>query len=227
MGNVHTSSETSLTILHPRSPSDEEHDQPRANKRPTLTLQAPVSDSGAGQSSSLLTPYSATGPDRSDSDQNQLSARRQRRRVDPPERGSDHTRRGSLTQSAKPYTPSSPSGSGRSRSPVQYAHPPLHPALLNSKPSGSSLRNGAHRSRSPEAVEGDADEESLGGDFEGSGEDELAVAVGQLSINEDEVVRYHGKASGLHLLGASERADDRVEGGIWCVSRPKDDLAHS
>ena len=69
--------------------------------------------------------------------------------------------------------------------------------------------------QSPEARDGDADEESFVGDNEGSGEDELALAVGQLSINEEEQVRYHGKASGLHLLGASEREDDRAEGGIW------------
>ena len=72
-------------------------------------------------------------------------------------------------------------------------------------------------SQSPEGPDADADEESVDGDNEGSGEDELAVAVGQLSINEDEQVRYHGKASGLHLLGASEREDNRAEGGIWYV----------
>ena len=46
-------------------------------------------------------------------------------------------------------------------------------------------------------------------------EDELTGAVGQLSLNEDEQVRYHGKASGLHLLGNRERVDRRNEGGIW------------
>lgn len=48
-------------------------------------------------------------------------------------------------------------------------------------------------------------------------EEELAGAVGQLSLNEDEQVRYHGKASGLHLLGVKERVDGRNEGGIWFV----------
>ncbi|KAF5384170.1 hypothetical protein D9615_003165 [Tricholomella constricta] len=48
----------------------------------------------------------------------------------------------------------------------------------------------------------------------GTGE-ELTGAVGQLSLNEDEQVRYHGKASGLHLLGNKERLDTRNEGGIW------------
>jgi hypothetical protein len=48
-------------------------------------------------------------------------------------------------------------------------------------------------------------------------EDELTGAVGQLSLNEDEQVRYHGKASGLYLLGNKERVDRRNEGGIWLV----------
>ncbi|KAJ7216402.1 fungal-specific transcription factor domain-containing protein [Mycena pura] len=64
----------------------------------------------------------------------------------------------------------------------------------------------------------------------------LAGAVGQLSLNEDKEVRYHGKASGLHLLArrpvpaqspsptpvredereAARRAEDgRNVGGIW------------
>lgn len=49
-------------------------------------------------------------------------------------------------------------------------------------------------------------------------DDELTGAVGQLSLNEDEQVRYHGKASGLHLLGLKERVDGRNEGGIWSVT---------
>ncbi|KAI0824538.1 fungal-specific transcription factor domain-containing protein [Trametes gibbosa] len=48
-----------------------------------------------------------------------------------------------------------------------------------------------------------------------SGEDEIALALGQLSINEDEQVRFHGKASGLHMLGEKERQDGRNEGGLW------------
>jgi len=46
-------------------------------------------------------------------------------------------------------------------------------------------------------------------------EGEVADAVGQLSLNEEEQVRYHGKASGLHLLGVKDRVDLRNEGGIW------------
>jgi hypothetical protein len=48
-----------------------------------------------------------------------------------------------------------------------------------------------------------------------SDDDDIMDAVGQLSLNEDEEVRYHGKASGLHLLGGKERIDSRNEGGIW------------
>ena len=45
----------------------------------------------------------------------------------------------------------------------------------------------------------------------------FAGAVGALSLTEDEQVRYHGKASGLYLLGNKERIDRRNEGGIWFV----------
>lgn len=68
-------------------------------------------------------------------------------------------------------------------------------------------------SRSP-LRRGAAEAESVA-DTEESGEDEIAVAIGQLSINEDEQVRFHGKASGLHMLGGKERQDGRNEGGIW------------
>ncbi|KAF8167342.1 fungal-specific transcription factor domain-containing protein [Crassisporium funariophilum] len=37
----------------------------------------------------------------------------------------------------------------------------------------------------------------------------------QLSLDENQEVRFHGQASGLHLLGRNERTDDRMEGGIW------------
>ncbi|KAG9222442.1 hypothetical protein CCMSSC00406_0002777 [Pleurotus cornucopiae] len=40
-------------------------------------------------------------------------------------------------------------------------------------------------------------------------------AMGQLSLDEDQELRYHGKASGLHLLSRTDRTDNRNEGGIW------------
>ncbi|EJD05321.1 uncharacterized protein FOMMEDRAFT_131881 [Fomitiporia mediterranea MF3/22] len=47
------------------------------------------------------------------------------------------------------------------------------------------------------------------------GEEGITGGVGQLSINEEAQVRFHGKASGLHLLGQKLRVDGRNKGGIW------------
>ena len=49
-------------------------------------------------------------------------------------------------------------------------------------------------------------------------EEDLLSAIGQLSLNEDQQIRYHGKASGIYLLRNKERLDQRNEGDIWCVS---------
>jgi hypothetical protein len=49
-------------------------------------------------------------------------------------------------------------------------------------------------------------------------EDALVSEVGQLSLNEEREVRFHGQASGLHLLDLKERVDGRNEGGIWRVT---------
>jgi hypothetical protein len=54
-------------------------------------------------------------------------------------------------------------------------------------------------------ADADADEDADG----------VADAFGQLSINEYDHVRYHGAASGLHLLGNRPRADTRLHDGIW------------
>ena len=51
-----------------------------------------------------------------------------------------------------------------------------------------------------------------------SDEEEIPSALGQLSLNEDEQVRYHGKASGLYILDTNERVDGRNAGGIWYAS---------
>lgn len=50
-------------------------------------------------------------------------------------------------------------------------------------------------------------------------EDDLHSAIGQLSLNEESQVRYHGEASGLHILGMSDRLDKRNEGGLWRFPR--------
>lgn len=39
--------------------------------------------------------------------------------------------------------------------------------------------------------------------------------MGELSLDEHQEVRFHGKTSGLHLLRRNDRTDDRIEGGIW------------
>ncbi|KAK0481545.1 fungal-specific transcription factor domain-containing protein [Armillaria novae-zelandiae] len=39
--------------------------------------------------------------------------------------------------------------------------------------------------------------------------------MGQLSLDENQELRYHGKASGLHLLSRNSRTDDRNDGGVW------------
>ncbi|KAF8625103.1 hypothetical protein AX15_005575 [Amanita polypyramis BW_CC] len=44
---------------------------------------------------------------------------------------------------------------------------------------------------------------------------ELTVALGQLSMNEEKQLRYHGKASGLYLLSDKVKSESRNEGGIW------------
>ena len=200
-GDAEAPSTERSTTTAAQSTSEDDATRPPTGARPVLSLRPPTSQPTTGPSSSLLTPHSAAA-DRSEPEN--TSTKRQRRRLENDNVSDSHDR-----------SPSTPSISGRSRSPVQYALLPPHPALLSSKASTSSLRKG-HTSLSPEAGgDGDADIESAGGEDDAEGEDELALAVGQLSINEDEQVRYHGKASGLHLLGIRERVDGRNEGGIW------------
>lgn len=55
----------------------------------------------------------------------------------------------------------------------------------------------------------------MGASTDSDSEDDVVDAVGQLSLNEDEQVRYHGKASGLYLLGINAKEEARNEGGIW------------
>ncbi|KDR77152.1 hypothetical protein GALMADRAFT_246384 [Galerina marginata CBS 339.88] len=81
---------------------------------------------------------------------------------------------------------------------------PVRGRLHHMRSRASDLQSGDRRSSS-------VDDNSITSDSE----DGFIGAVGQLSLNEDEQVRYHGKASGLHLLGNKERIDRRNEGGIW------------
>ncbi|KAG7099704.1 hypothetical protein E1B28_001524 [Marasmius oreades] len=41
--------------------------------------------------------------------------------------------------------------------------------------------------------------------------------IGELSLTENQEIRFHGKASGLHLLSKDNRTDERNEGGIWML----------
>jgi hypothetical protein len=45
--------------------------------------------------------------------------------------------------------------------------------------------------------------------------EDIHDTMGQLSLDDASQIRYHGKASGLHLLGQTERVDRRAENGIW------------
>lgn len=53
------------------------------------------------------------------------------------------------------------------------------------------------------------------GGLSSESEEDLPDAMGQLSLNENDQVRFHGKASGLHLLGHKARLDTRNEAGLW------------
>ncbi|KAJ7768678.1 fungal-specific transcription factor domain-containing protein [Mycena maculata] len=89
------------------------------------------------------------------------------------------------------------------------------PPFLRGPPSSGSFRS--PRAASPgSGSEAELDVDvgvSVRGDGEG-GEDgqALAGAVGQLSLNEDRQVRYHGKASGLHLLARRAGSGQGQEG---------------
>jgi len=94
------------------------------------------------------------------------------------------------------------SSRGRARGQTYSSLSPVHPP------------NKERRSSTPDSISSDS-------------EDELTGAVGQLSLNENEQVRYHGKLSGLHILNGKERNDGRNEGGIWCVVRSLPCSPHS
>ncbi|KAE9408528.1 hypothetical protein BT96DRAFT_970469 [Gymnopus androsaceus JB14] len=134
---------------------------------------------------------------------------RQRRRMN------DMTMEGGFSVSAPSTTASTP---------VTYSFKPtftstissrvLSPNLMRRTP--SYFTRPSSRASEPLAEKVEMSNGSISDEYRSeSDEDELAVATGQLSLNEDEQVRYHGKASGLHILGAKERVDDRNEGGIW------------
>ncbi|KAF8624664.1 hypothetical protein AX17_006995 [Amanita inopinata Kibby_2008] len=134
-------------------------------------------------------------PQTSVSDDSSSPSRRQRRRIDSDSGFSYDNAElisastSALTQSQRESISSYASLSRSSRQRERQS---------GSRGSGSVGR----RSISPSSVSGES-------------ENELTGAVGQLSLNEDEQVRFHGKASGLHLLSGKERIDSRNAGGIW------------
>ncbi|KAF8846123.1 hypothetical protein BDN67DRAFT_1064611 [Paxillus ammoniavirescens] len=52
-------------------------------------------------------------------------------------------------------------------------------------------------------------------DSDDTDESQGATAFGQLSLDENQEVRFHSKAAGLHLLIRNDRLDSRLEGGVW------------
>lgn len=96
-------------------------------------------------------------------------------------------------------------------------HSPLVPtnAARFSPPVAPQPANAS--SASPEAA-GEGPESATP---EEDNEEGITDAVGQLSLNEESQVRFHGKASGLHLLAQSPRADGRNRGGIWHFPRAR------
>ncbi|KAF8874834.1 fungal-specific transcription factor domain-containing protein, partial [Infundibulicybe gibba] len=120
----------------------------------------------------------------------QHTSRRQRRRLEPDENNSHEYGYPNLTPiSAAPTH-------------QENSSPRQRGQLYSSRSRESLVRRDNRRSASPVDSSSDSEEELTG-------------AVGQLSLNEDAEVRYHGKASGLYLLGIKERLDGRNEGGIW------------
>lgn len=130
-----------------------------------------------------------------DADDNN-SSRRQRRRVDEGEH--------SPFSNSMFVPPSRGSSVGYPRS----LRSPVSLSFVNES-RGGDTRSVLRRSLSADAGQTTSDDSEEEGEFAG--------AVGELSLNEDEQVRYHGKASGLYLLGNKERIDRRNEGGIWFV----------
>lgn len=141
----------------------------------------------------IVPPQRPASSDTHTSDENQSPARRQRRRIgehDFSPHGLHYPTSPNASSASLAHTGSAIRRRGRSFSQTYSSLSPLHP--LNQQRRCSSF-------------------DSLSSDSE----DDLTGAVGQLSLNEDEQVRYHGKASGLHILHNKERVDNRNEGGIW------------
>ncbi|KAI3613223.1 hypothetical protein WG66_001383, partial [Moniliophthora roreri] len=157
----------------------------------------------------------SSATDCEDGNESSSQGRRQRRRID----DASHDSVSEQSESQKPPSVASPSG------PPESAHSSLSP---NSRSFASpisrsiSQQSGSVPSPSSRVIRRNTPtsekQRPTGITFDGyvsEDEDDLPGALGQLSLNEEEQVRYHGKASGLHLLGMKDRFDQRNEGGIW------------
>lgn len=118
--------------------------------------------------------------------------------------GSRRQRRKIGDLDAYPYSAPTSATYRSSRSPDSEVSP-FRRGRLSAKSSSAKLSD-VYRAQSLKASSTSSESDS-DGDFAG--------AIGQLSLNEEEEVRYHGKASGLHLLDGDGRMDGRNEGGIW------------
>ena len=157
----------------------------------------------------ILTTFPHTSPrlqdavdntsDRDSRSPDTTAGRRQRRRID--RDGTSPTLHHSPHSSSTPASAAVPIEGSRQGTESQYSN------ILFSPRSSSSHRDYFFSSSLPRR--------NSSVSTNSSSDDDFAGAVGQLSLNEDEEVRYHGKASGLHLLGAKDRLDRRNEGGIW------------
>ncbi|OCH89005.1 hypothetical protein OBBRIDRAFT_794671 [Obba rivulosa] len=82
---------------------------------------------------------------------------------------------------------------------------------------GEPPRQRRRTSGSPSRLDLVASEEN-GEGSQGTQEEELndcSDAFGNLSMDENREVRYHGNSCGLQLLAQQERYDNRITGGIW------------
>jgi hypothetical protein len=108
-----------------------------------------------------------------------------------------HRQRRRLTHSASPPGQSPESESNQYRGPAALFSPPQAP--INSIPHTGT----AVYTLTGNEIEEDRDEEEGTRVME-----ELSDVVGQLSLNENKEVRYHGRSSGLYLISQSGRFQD-------------------
>ncbi len=135
--------------------------------------------------------------------------------------------RGQVPQSPSCISPQ-PSSSGRPMLSLSTGHPrspnSSEPPRSRQRRTSSRSPSGSFRSiRSSPAGAGTSSVVMGSGPVDehekiySTEENSLVSEVGHLSLNEEREVRFHGQASGLHLLDVKDRVDGRSEGGIWLV----------